>query len=461
VPGMANDSIDQRYKDNNKGYNYGASLSWVEPIGHNNFIQLNYRYSRSHSDAIKNTASDKNGDGIFDYATELDTAYSNSSRSNFISQRARIAFRAQREKYNYVIGFDLDPSTSQMMTYTGDSVKSNIKRNVLNFSPMLRFNYRYDRTTNLRIDYNGSSSQPSMSQLQSVPDVSDPNNTVQGNPNLKPYYTSNFDVRFFKFRPAQQTAFIVMAGGNYVLNAIGTDITNLAGGKKFTTYRNTDGNYSGNLRFIFNTPLKNKKFTVHSMTFGSYSNSNSYIDDEENNYNALQLSERAGADFRSDYLDLGVNGNITYNKGTYSLQPNSNVQTYDYGVGGYTTIYLPWNLKLESDITWSSNSGYQSGYQKNETLWNAAISKSFLKGNAATIRFKVYDILQQRSGISQNLTSTGYTFSSYNTLKSYFMVHFIYRFQIFKGGASMRDFGGGRGGFGGGRHGGFGGRRPF
>ena len=36
--------------------------------------------------------------------------------------------------------------------------------------------------------------------------------------------------------------------------------------------------------------------------------------------------------------------------------------------------------------------------------------------------------------------TTSYTQDSeYNTLGSYFMVHFIYRFSIFKGGASMND----------------------
>jgi len=72
-------------------------------------------------------------------------------------------------------------------------------------------------------------------------------------------------------------------------------------------------------------------------------------------------------------------------------------------------------------------------------MWNASASKSFLKGNQGTLRFKIYDILQQRSNISRSVTAYGYTDSETNTLNSYFMVHFIYRFSIFKGGASASD----------------------
>ncbi|MDR0994861.1 MAG: TonB-dependent receptor [Tannerella sp.] len=446
--------IDQQYNYNNKGYNFGATVSWVEPLGRNYFMQLSYRYNRSHSEALKNTYSPDDA-GIYN---RLDTAYSNSSRSNFTTQRATLAFQSLRPKYNYSLGINIDPSTNEMLTYTGDLVKSDLKRSVVNFSPMARFNYRFSRTTNLRVNYSGASSQPTMQQMQDVPDVSNPNNTIQGNPDLDPYYTNNLSIRFLHFIPQRQTSFVVSAGGSYVLKAVVTDVHNLPGGRKYTSYRNTDGNYNGDLRLMFNLPLADKRFSINSMSMGSYANSNSFIDGEKNIYGSTVLSERAGLNFRSDYLDLGVTGNIRYNKADYSLQPANNVETCDYGIGGNASIYLPWNLRIESDITWSGNSGYQAGYQKNETLWNAAISKSFLRGNAATIRLKFYDILQQRSGISQQTTSNGYTFSSYNTLGSYFMLHFIYRFQIFKGGASRRDAfgrrgfrerGEGRGGFGG------------
>ena len=433
---LKNSIIDQRSRYDNKGFNYRAYVSWVEPIGHNNFIQATYSISQRKQEALKNVYN-QDADGIYNV---LDSAYSQSYRNNFISQRASLSFKSQRAKFNYTIGLNLDPSYSSSENFVGDTTLSKITRKVVNLSPMAQFNYMFDKRTNLRIMYNGRTSQPSMTQLQPVADISDPTNITIGNPDLNPRYTNNVFIRFQQFTPEKQRAFMIMANGSYIINDIVSyTCYNQETGVKTTTYKNVNGNYSGNVRMMLNTPLKNKKFSINSMTMASFANSNGYINEEKNTNRNLILSERGGIDFRSSYLDLGVNGNIRYNATSNSLQKENNQNTFNYGAGGYTTIYLPLNFKIESDVNWSTNSGYGDGFKQNEVLWNASASKSFLKNNQGTLRFKIYDILQQRSNISRSITASYIQDSEYNTLGSYFMVHFIYRFSIFKGGASASD----------------------
>lgn len=433
---LKNSIIDQRSRYDNKGFNYRAYVSWVEPIGHNNFIQATYSISQRKQEALKNVYN-QDADGIYNV---LDSAYSQSYRNNFISQRASLSFKSQRAKFNYTIGLNLDPSYSSSENFVGDTTLSKIIRKVVNLSPMAQFNYMFDKRTNLRIMYNGRTSQPSMTQLQPVADISDPTNITIGNPDLNPRYTNNVFIRFQQFTPEKQRAFMIMANGSYIINDIVSYTSyNQETGVKTTTYKNVNGNYSGNVRMMLNTPLKNKKFSINSMTMASFANSNGYINEEKNTNRNLILSERGGIDFRSSYLDLGVNGNIRYNATSNSLQKENNQNTFNYGAGGYTTIYLPLNFKIESDVNWSTNSGYGDGFKQNEVLWNASASKSFLKNNQGTLRFKIYDILQQRSNISRSVTASYIQDSEYNTLGSYFMVHFIYRFSIFKGGASASD----------------------
>ena len=433
---LKNSIIDQRSRYDNKGFNYRAYVSWVEPIGHNNFIQATYSISQRKQEALKNVYN-QDADGIYNV---LDSAYSQSYRNNFISQRASLSFKSQRAKFNYTIGLNLDPSYSSSENFVGDTTLSKITRKVVNLSPMAQFNYMFDKRTNLRIMYNGRTSQPSMTQLPPVADISDPTNITIGNPDLNPRYTNNVFIRFQQFTPEKQRAFMIMANGSYIINDIVSYTSyNQETGVKTTTYKNVNGNYSGNVRMMLNTPLKNKKFSINSMTMASFANSNGYINEEKNTNRNLILSERGGIDFRSSYLDLGVNGNIRYNATSNSLQKENNQNTFNYGAGGYTTIYLPLNFKIESDVNWSTNSGYGDGFKQNEVLWNASASKSFLKNNQGTLRFKIYDILQQRSNISRSVTASYIQDSEYNTLGSYFMVHFIYRFSIFKGGASASD----------------------
>ena len=144
---LKNSIIDQRSRYDNKGFNYRAYVSWVEPIGHNNFIQATYSISQRKQEALKNVYN-QDADGIYNV---LDSAYSQSYRNILISQRASLSFKSQRAKFNYTIGLNLDPSYSSSENFVGDTTLSKITRKVVNLSPMAQFNYMFDKRTNLSI----------------------------------------------------------------------------------------------------------------------------------------------------------------------------------------------------------------------------------------------------------------------------------------------------------------------
>ena len=102
----------------------------------------------------------------------------------------------------------------------------------------------------------------------------------------------------------------------------------------------------------------------------------------------------------------------------------------------------------------SSRRGYsEASMNTNELLWNAQISQSFLKNNAATISLKFYDILHKQSNVSRTINAQMRRDSWSNAINSYIMLHFLYKLNIFPGGKSggtSAGGGSGRGGQGGG-----------
>ena len=64
-------------------------------------------------------------------------------------------------------------------------------------------------------------------------------------------------------------------------------------------------------------------------------------------------------------------------------------------------------------------------------LWNAQASYQFLKGKNATIAVKVYDILGQRNSIRRTVTGNYIQDVEYNTLDTYGLITFTYRFNTF------------------------------
>ena len=69
----------------------------------------------------------------------------------------------------------------------------------------------------------------------------------------------------------------------------------------------------------------------------------------------------------------------------------------------------------------------------NELIWNAQLSQSFLKGKALTVSLQCVDILQQQSNISRNISAMMREDTWNNSINSYFMVHLIYKLNLFNG----------------------------
>ena len=430
------DIIDQRFTNNNDSRNWRGYASYVEPIGNNNFIQLAYQYRQNISESDKDTRT-KDASGNY---TVLDTVYSKRLENNFTNQEIEINFQSLREKYDYRIGFSVQPASSKSKTFVGDRLINDFEQNVVNYSPMAQFNYRWSRQHNLRIRYFGDTDQPSVQQLSPVVDVSNPLNINYGNPDLRPSFEHRVNVRYQNFDSEKGSSMAMFSNFGYMSNDIVTStVTDRETGRKETTYKNVSGNWNANARLMMNKPLKNIKFSVFSMSFASYNNSNGFSNNEKNLSRRTNLMQVLGLNYRSEQFDFSVRGNVNYNNVNNSLEGQQNQEYLNYGGNANTTIYLPWDMSIESDIHYSSNSGYADGFAQEEWLWNASIQKQLFPQKNGTIRFKIYDILQQRSNISRSVTSNYIRDTTTNTLTSYFMFHFVYRFNIFKGGASQED----------------------
>ncbi len=451
------DIIDQLIMNTSSSKNMRLYASYVEPLGKDNFFQVAYSYRFNNSESDRDTRTqDDNGE-----YNVLDTAYSKRLENDFHNQNLEINYRASKEKYNYMLGVSMQPSKSESRTYRVDSLINDVSQNVINFSPMAQFNYLWSKQTNVRLNYDGSTNQPSVSQLSSVVDISDPLNISYGNPDLKPSFNHRFGLRFNNFDYEKNRTYMFSTNAGFTVNDIVSyRVTDQETGKKESTYQNVNGNWNVSGRFMTNQPFRNIKFSLFSMTSTNYNNSNGFSNGEKNTSKRLNISERLGLNYRSELLDMSLTGNVSYNKADNTLSGQQDQEYFNYGGGAQTTIYLPLDFVIESDINYSTNSGYSDGFEQKELLWNAGISKQIFKQKNGTLRFKIYDILKQKSDVNRTITSNYISDRTTNTLTSYFMFHFVYRFNIFKGGSSSsgegrerrrpgsgRGMGGGRGRF--------------
>lgn len=444
-----------------KKYEYQAQMTYSEPLWKATFLQLSYRFKYNYSESDKKTynlATDWTLDSPLapDYEEGYDANNSKYAEYKTYTHRITTGLKFIRAKYQLNLGVDFEPQNTKL-AYKFQGIDTVTTRNVFNFAPNLEFRMKFSKTSNMRISYRGRSSQPSMENLLDVTDDSDPLNIRKGNPGLKPAFSHTLRFFYNTYDAEHQRGIFTHASAQLTQNSISSVRTyNQTTGGWTTQPENINGNWNAFGMFGINSALKNKKFTIGSFSRVNYANNVEYQSvnqiNEKNTTTNLSFGERLSGTFRNDWFEFGLNGSFDYSIERNKLNPDNNQSPYTYSYGATTTLTSPWNMSLSTNIANQSRRGYSdASMNRNELIWNAQLSQTFLKGNA-TISFEMYDILKQQSNIMRSLTASGRSVYTYNGVNSYCMLHFIYRLNIFgskEARERMKNMGGGFGGFGG------------
>jgi hypothetical protein len=490
-------NITRRYSITpTKNWNYSARLTYSEPIFPRTYLQFSYQYQYRYQKSDRGTYdfSDLVSNGLwnggyrtwdaylrqFGNITSLDP-YRDNDQSRFSEYHnyihtAEVMLRIVRNAYTFNVGVQMVPQKSHFMQdYKG--IHSDTTRTVTNFAPTMDFRWKKSATGQLRFTYRANTSQPSMSDLLDITDDSDQLNIQKGNPGLKPSFTQNFQLFYNDYFQKHQRAVMTFVNFSTTANSIANKVTLLDGGARMTRPENINGNWNGNVGFMFNTALDSAGyFNVNTFTNLGYVHNVGFVNDGKSDAKSVTTSttimERLAASYRNDWFEIELNGSLNYNHNRSELQKNNNLDTWQFTYGGMVGVTAPWGTSLTTNMNMQSRRGYSDkSMNTNELIWNAQISQSFLRGNALTVSLQLYDILKQQSTVSRTISAMMRSDTEYNAITSYGMLHVIYRLNLFGGGGL---FGGGRRGpggpgggpgFGGGRPrggfgGGFGGGRP-
>jgi len=433
--------------------NFSARVSYSEPIFKGGFLQFSYNFQYRYSTTDNSTYTMPN-DWTIDngyggkYTGVLDKENSKSAHYTYYNHQAELALRWIREKMRLNVGVSFQPQKTELSYKKGDLDTVTV-RNVFNFTPTLDFRYKFNKTSQLRINYRGRSSQPSMTDLLPVEDTTDPLNIRRGNPGLKPSFTNSFRAFYNTFNTETQRGMVAHVSFSNTMNSVSSRrVYNETTGGYITTPENINGNWNLFSMLGSNTALRNKKYTINTFTTASYNNIVSYIsdntettNDDRNKTRQLRLGERLRGTYRTDWWEVSLNGSLNYTHSRNNYQEQNNMDTYDFSYGASTNIRLPWNMSIATDLSQNSRRGYSDdSMNRDELIWNAQISQDFLKGNAATVSIQFYDILRNQSNVSRAITAAMRSDTEYNAIYSYCMVHFIYRLNLFggkNGGPSM------------------------
>ncbi len=443
---LLNDSIDLYDQvDNNHTWSntFNTRVSWTEPLGdvkNGNFLTFAYSFRYRWNNADKMVYDDPEPrlwvDGwLGDYGSNLGSLIwnqdlSNQFRNDYMNQDIRAGFKHVTKSLNLDVGLSLVPQMSKSVDLINH--ERDIRRNVLNFAPYMRYRWRITKTRSLMVNYRGRSSQPSISQMQPVADMSNPLRIVVGNPDLDPTFSHNIQMRFNDFNPQGQRSFMLMANAQVSQNAVVSRSTfNRETGGQVTTYENVNGVWNMMMMGMFSTPLANKSWTVNAHAFARYSHDVGFSNGSRMLTRDLNINIMPSIAFRPDNLELEVRPRYSFQQTRSSVQTGNNRTVHSYGGMFNGTYYAPFGLVISTDLNWAKTSGYSEGYNSNQCLWNATLSYQFLRDRSLTVSAKAYDLLQQRKSIMRQNGNNYIDDTMYNSLTRYFMFTVAWKFNTF------------------------------
>lgn len=462
---FGNDSTYQTNRFNTtptKTLNYSVQFTYSEPIFRAMFLQLSYKFNYKYNKSDRSTFdfSDIDGnvfagvDNVYrgwdNYLSRLDNPLDNyldeslsrySEYKNYIHE-IQLMLRVIREKYRLNVGVMVQPQKTRFIQrYQG--INTDTVRNVVNVTPTLDFRYRFSKLSNLRINYRGTTSQPSMTDLLDIRDDSDPLNITMGNPGLKPSFTNTLRLFFNNYTQEHQRATMVHLNYSNTRNSISNMVTyDEQTGGRTTRPENINGNWNISGALMFNTALDSVGYwTISTFTNVRYNNYVGYLaldqysGSRKNTTKTTTLGEQLTASFRNSWLEVSLDGSVDYTHTRNLLQSQNNLDTWQFAYGGYASVYMPWGMSLSTDLHQNSRRGYNdSSMNTNELIWNLQLSQSFLKGNALTVSLQLYDILHEQSNFSRTINAMQRSDTRYNSINSYAMLHAVYRVNLFGGG---------------------------
>lgn len=424
------------YKGKNDSYNF--SITYKEPITDSLSISFGANYSISKS-------SDTNETFDFEDITQSFTSFNELLSNSFFSETRNInpnfRFEVRKNKYNLtlnattnIINFD------NSSLYMGENTILNKHYVTPGFSGNIRF--KMSKSRFLSLHYNYRESLPTASQLLPVVNLSNPLNTIIGNPDLDLNKQHSLTFGYNTYDYATMNGFNVYVSSNYYDSRVAMISTFDQDRKRTTTYTNIDDTYgfSGSVNWDKNYKTESgHKFGFNLGVWSNFNINKGFTNAELFEANQTSVTPNLELKYEvGELLTIYPSYRFTYNQTDYKNYQISRTTNVFHRIGLETTTYYPQNWVFGNDFGYTYNSNMATEFRKDFFLWNVSLAYSFW-GKKMTAKVKVYDLLNQNTSNSRQISDIAIVDSEDLILKRYVMFSLSYKLENFAGTSSSQE----------------------
>lgn len=435
------DTVDQKKLNNITNMGYYSRVAYTEPVVKNVFVELSYGLRISNSEAKKLTY-DKNIDEKYE---AINDTFSNSYRYHVLTNSGGMVWRYSSKKTTASAGGDVafaDFTQSDLLHRT------KLNYNYTNFFPKANFQYKFNANSRIGLNYNGSTRQPTIEQIQPVRDNTNPLNIAIGNANLKQEFNHIINFNFNSYKVLKQRGFYSYGSFSTTTNSISTNETTIVNGDSagIRTYQyvNLNGNYNGwsgggyhfkvqkldlSLNLGFNANVSRYNNIVSTLKDNVLTSVKNRTDNNSYSFNIGMYKNK------EKKYDINFDTRFEYN--TSSSTVNRDAATHYYYIRNnlWLNITLPYKFEFNTDIeaNFRQKTKLFTG-NNNVVRWNAYFGRKLLKNDKGLISIRANDILNQNIGYERYVNSNTLRENTYETLRRYFLLSFTWNFSKTPGG---------------------------
>lgn len=416
-----------------------AGVAFTQPLGKRLKMQLSYKFqiNRQYSDHKTYDLSpffggDEDipiGSLPDDYETGYTDSLSNRSASRSIVHNMAFTLSYTYKQWDIRTGLSVSPERQSLDQKTG-KLQADTIRQSYNYTPNLVMSWR-KKQTQVRLTYQGNTRQPSLGDLLTLTDNSDPLNITRGNSDLKPAYNQNIRLE------ARNTKIGLNGDLNWsnTLNSIIRAVTyNTVTGGRESYPVNINGNWSSRASLRYQKRIK-RRFNIAARTTAAFAQSVSLVNEgqKEQPDRSITRNRSLNANLRLGYQPqwggFDLTGDWRFRHSTNLLRETGDY-TRDYRLGVNAYADLPGGIQLRSDVAYSFRNGTNiTPGEDDQVVWNASLSWRFLKQKKAELSFYWADILSQKKNFTRSVSSFGLSERHTQQIGSWFMLSFKYRFN--------------------------------
>lgn len=459
------DYIELRYLRNlapSSSYNLRGRFTYTEPVA--KYAQVSFRYRVSYNSQERDKRAYVTGDDFSIAGLSPDRSLSNSYQSGYLTQSVGPGFRFSKERNMFIASVSYQHSALAGQIVRTDSEKIRHTYNNVTYFMMGQLNI--NRENSLRLFVSSYTDSPSISDLQSVYDVSNAQDISHGNPALKPTYSHRVNFHYTNSNVEKGRTFMWMFSMNTTLDYAARHLVQRPGeitidGKAYSpnfysTAVNLDGYWQLRTHLSYGLPIGFLKSNFNVMAGVTYTRTPSMlggrVDAATGTISGGERndSKNMGYDFRtvlgsniSEKVDFTLSWNGTYNEATNSLNANRSKNRYfNHTAQGNLKVVFPLDFTFTTSAAYSQYIGFTNDYSEDYLLCNAWLGKKVFRNRRGEVMIGVNDLLNRNRAFSRT-TGSGYTQNATNSVVGrYYMVQFTYNLRRFgkKGSRNIKDY---------------------